>query len=191
MYKGFDQLIAYVAVCYQFGVVLVPKVMFGAISWELCWQWWRLPSHGNPFSSVQLPREGSPEKDIHTNESNDEDDGEDAHGEEEIGPAWVEVNRQLDQWSRVSWEIKIIIMVNKTITFKSEKDNNETSASFHTVLSFFFERPHILKQYTSSGKTKSRKLCRYSIMENKHEGVTHKLKYQQNPHHCSPMDSLR
>jgi len=32
MYKGFDQLIAYVAVCYQLGVVLVPKVMFGAIS---------------------------------------------------------------------------------------------------------------------------------------------------------------
>jgi len=34
MYKGFefDQSIAYVAVCYQLGVVLVPKVMFGAIS---------------------------------------------------------------------------------------------------------------------------------------------------------------
>ena len=32
-----------------------------AISWEQCWRWWQLPSRGSPSSSVQPPREGSPE----------------------------------------------------------------------------------------------------------------------------------
>ena len=54
-----------VAMCYQLRAVLVPNVMFKlglvAISWEQCWRWWRLPSRGSPSSSVQPPREGSPE----------------------------------------------------------------------------------------------------------------------------------
>ena len=78
----------------------------------------------SPLVEVRLLL-SSRQRKVHLKMSNHESKGDNDyfHREKEIGPAGVEVNRQLYERARVSWEIKIIIQVNRTISItpRSEK----------------------------------------------------------------------
>ena len=151
------------------------------ISWGRCWcrklcsswGWWRSVESSagddgdSPLVEVGLllsSRQGKVHLKMSYYESTDNDD--DSHSEEEIGPAGVEVHWQLYQWARVSWEVKIIIQVNRTIsiTFKSKKTKQwNLRKELHSACCYF---PFFLRDNTfwilkatlvgaTSGKTKS------------------------------------
>ena len=52
--------------------------------------------------------------DLDDDGDDDDEDDDDAHSEEEIGPAGVEIDRQLDERARVSWEINLFANCNQS-----------------------------------------------------------------------------